>query len=58
MRETRRFIRQYMKMIGFEGVFKDDIFVEIFSEMDQDATGHITQDDLKDYLRNLLKTNS
>lgn len=57
MKETRRFIRQYMRMIGFVDRFKNEITQEMFDEMDLDGNGLISQDELKDFLRNLHKSN-
>lgn len=49
--ETRRFVRQYMEASGFdEAEFKEDIFIEMFNEFDEDGSGLIEKDEMYDFI--------
>lgn len=53
--EAKKFLFDYMKMIGYKGELNDGVFRNFFDRYDSDASGTITREEMKTFLNTLNK---
>jgi len=51
--EAKKFLFEYMKLIGYKGEINDGVFRNFFDRYDSDATGTITRDEMRVFLKTL-----
>lgn len=50
MDETRNFFQSYMERIGFDEDFDENIFKEIFTQMDKDNSGTLGRKEMMKFI--------
>jgi Ca2+-binding EF-hand superfamily protein len=54
--EARVFVKEYLLKLGEADILPEKQFNEIFAELDEDANGKITPDEMKFYIEKIRTT--